>query len=311
MARQKGDPELSEDPISRPVANRAAASLIKRPGAFFWRVFKAFRRNQGILLAGAVAYYGLLSIVPLLALLLVGLSHFMDEQALLATLQAHLAFVVPIQAEALTEQIAHFLEYRGLVGWIGIAVLLFFSTLAFTVLENAMSVIFFHRVTIHRRHFLVSAAIPFAFIFLLGIGVLVVTIVSGALHNLDDAQITLLGHTWVLDGTSSVGLYLLGVLGLVLLLTSLYLIMPVGPIAPYHALVGGLTATLLWEIIRHILVWYFTSLSLVNLVYGSFATAIVFLLCFEFAALILLFGAQVIAEFERCVSADGAAFTTE
>ena len=120
-----------------------------------------------------------------------------------------------------------------------------------------------------------------------------------------------MGHTWALDGTSSVGLYLLGVLGLVLLLTSLYLIMPVGPIAPYHALVGGLTATLLWEIIRHILVWYFTSLSLVNLVYGSFATAIVFLLSFEFAALILLFGAQVIAEFERSVSADGAAFTTE
>ncbi|WP_342748414.1 YhjD/YihY/BrkB family envelope integrity protein [Solemya velesiana gill symbiont] len=56
---------------------------------------------------------------------------------------------------------------------------------------------------------------------------------------------------------------------------------------------------MLWEITRHVLVWYFSTLSQVNLVYGSFATAIVALLSFEAASLILLFGAQVIAEFER------------
>jgi hypothetical protein len=36
----------------------------------------------------------------------------------------------------------------------------FFQALAFTVLENAMSVIFFHRVKIKRRNFLVSAVMP-------------------------------------------------------------------------------------------------------------------------------------------------------
>lgn len=62
---------------------------------------------------------------------------------------------------------------------------------------------------------------------------------------------------------------------------------------------GGVTAAVLWEITRHALVWYFTSLSLVNVIYGSLASAVVALLSFEAAALILLFGAQVIAEFER------------
>jgi uncharacterized BrkB/YihY/UPF0761 family membrane protein len=56
----------------------------------------------------------------------------------------------------------------------------------------------------------------------------------------------------------------------------------------------------LWELSRHVLVWYFTTLSFVNIVYGSFATAVVVLLSFEVAAIILLLGAQVIAEFERC-----------
>lgn len=287
-----------------------AAFLLKRPGRFLWRVLRGFQRNQGVLLSGAVAYYGLLSIVPLLALLLVGLSHFIPEEALLASVHTHLNFILPISADALTDQIAAFLEYRKVIGWVGISILIFFATMAFTVLENAMSVIFFHRVNIHRRHFLISALIPFAFIVMLGLGVVVVTLVSGALQGLDQEQVTLFGYTWVLDGASGLLLYLLGVLGLILLMTSLYFVMPVGRIAFRHALIGGLTAAILWEIVRHILVWYFTSLSLVNLVYGSLATAIVVLLSFEFAALILLFGAQVIAEFERCVSEDESGFNT-
>ena len=47
------------------------------------------------------------------------------------------------------------------------------------------------------------------------------------------------------------------------------------------------------------LVWYYSTLSMVNLIYGSFATAVVALLIAEVAALILLLGAQVIAELER------------
>ncbi len=294
----------------RGASGPAVIAPLRKLGQFLWRVLKGFKRNQGVLLSGAVAYYGLLSIVPLLALLLIGLSHFMAEQALLASVQTHLEFILPIKADAMTTQIGAFLEHRNLIGWIGTAVLIFFATMAFTVLENAMSVIFFHRVTIHRRHFFVSALIPFIFIALVGIGVVVVTLVSGALQGLDAEQVTLFGYTWQLDGASGVVLYLLGVVGLILLMTSLYLVMPVGGINIRHALLGGLTAAILWEIMRHILVWYFTRLSLVSLVYGSLATAIVVLLSFEFAALILLLGAQVIAEFERGVSADGDGFNT-
>jgi uncharacterized BrkB/YihY/UPF0761 family membrane protein len=63
-------------------------------------------------------------------------------------------------------------------------------------------------------------------------------------------------------------------------------------------LIGGITATVLWEITRHLLVWYYSTLSMVNLIYGSFATAVVALLIADFASSILLFGAQVIAELE-------------
>lgn len=63
-----------------------------------------------------------------------------------------------------------------------------------------------------------------------------------------------------------------------------------------RALIGGIAATILWEITRRALVWYYSVISMVNLIYGSFATAVVALLSTEAVALILLLGAQVIAE---------------
>jgi YihY family inner membrane protein len=276
--------------------------ILQRPGKFLWRVLVGFKRNQGLLLAGAVAYYTLLSIIPMLALILVGLSHFIEEEQLYNTILSNLKLVIPAHAESVTGQVWGFLARRQLVGIIGILFMLFFSSMAFTVLENAMAIIFSHRARKHRRHFLISAIIPYAYIFLLGIAILIITIVAGALGALSDKHLILLGWNLSLEGTSRLMLYLSGMAGMVIMLTSLYLVMPVGRIPIRYALAGGVTAAILWEIIRHILVWYYSSISLVNVIYGSLATAVVALLSIEIAVIILLLGAQVIAEFEHSIN---------
>ena len=135
--------------------------LLLRSGWYFGRrTLRSFRANQGLLLAGAVAYYALLSIVPLLILTVIALSHFIDQGELLRTLGRYLEWLVPGQSAAIVTELAGFLARREVMGWVLLVSMLFFSSLAFTVLENAMSVIFFHRVAIRRRHFLVSALIP-------------------------------------------------------------------------------------------------------------------------------------------------------
>ncbi|MFO7593983.1 MAG: YihY/virulence factor BrkB family protein [Pseudomonadota bacterium] len=273
--------------------------ILNDPLVFVARVLRGFRANQGFLLAGAVAYHTLLSLVPMLALILVVLSQIIEPSLLLETTGHYLNLVAPGQAEALTRQIAVFLSDWKIIGVVGVLVLLFFSSLAFSVLENAMSVIFYHRVRVKRRHFAISAAIPFLYILSLAIGMLLISLASGTLHRLDSQTINLLGHSWSLGQPAALLLYLLGVVGEVLMLTSLYLVMPVGRLALKHALFGGIIATLLWEITRHVLLWYFSTLSLVNVIYGTFATTIIALLSLEAAAVILLLGAQVIAEYER------------
>jgi len=211
---------------------------------------------------------------------------------------------VPGQSEAIVAEVGNFLEHRDLVGWALVLVMLFFSSLAFTVLENAMSVIFLHRVAVRRRHFLVSAILPYCYILSLGVGALVMTLVAGSLQVIGEESVLLFGTEWSLQGLSGVLLYLLGLSGEVLMLTSIYLVMPVGRLSWAHALIGGLTATLLWEIARHVLVWYFSTLSQVNVVYGSMTTAIVVMFSLEIGATLLLFGAQVISEFERVARGD-------
>jgi YihY family inner membrane protein len=267
--------------------------------SFLLRVLRGFKRNQGLLLSGAIAYYTLLSIVPMSILGLIGLSDFIEEEQLFHTLSTYLEMVIPGYAATLTEQVRVFLEHRKVISIIGFLVLLFFSSIAFTVLENAMSVIFVHRVRIKRRHFLISTIIPYVYIFVLGLGILLVSFITGAIETLEKRQLIIFGWRLSLEGTSGVALYILGIIGEVLLLTSLYLVMPVVHITFRRALIGGIAATILWEITRRVLVWYYSVISMVNLIYGSLATAVVALLSTEAVALILLLGAQVIAELER------------
>lgn len=273
--------------------------VLQNPLRFTGQVFGGFRANQGFLLAGAVAYYTLLSLVPMMALIMILLSQLVEQQLLLDTMREYLGLVAPGQASNLLAQVSSFLQNWKLVGMLGLVMLVLFSSFAFTTLENAMSVIFFHRVAIHRRHFLVSAIIPYCYILFLALGLFLVSTVSGILNSTDDQSFTLLGQTWSLDGHNQGIFYALGVTGEILLLSSLYLVMPIGKLAFHHALIGGITATLLWELTRHFMVWYFSTLSIVNVVYGTFATAVIILLSLEAAALILLFGAQVISEYER------------
>ena len=281
------------------ILDASTREVLRHPGAFAWRTLKAFRANQGLLLAGAVAYYALLSIVPLLILTVIVLSRLIDQGELLLTIGRYLEWLLPGQSRSIIKELAAFLEHQGSTGWLVLGTMVFFSSLAFTVLENAMSVIFIHRVAVRKRRFIFSVLMPYCFILSLGAGLLLVTLVAGSLQLIGQESVNILGRDWSLHGLSGALLYLLGLVGEIFVLTSVYLVMPVGRLKLSHALIGGVTAALLWEGTRHLLVWYFATLSQVNVVYGSLTTAIVVLLSLEIGATLLLLGAQVISEFER------------
>jgi membrane protein len=273
--------------------------LIIRLFSFLLQVVRGFIANKGLLLAGAVAYYTLLSIVPLSILALIVLTQFIEERQLILTLSTYLEMAIPGYAVTLTEQAQVFLEHRKVVGIIGFLVMLFFSSAAFSMLENAMSVIFSQQGKIIRRNFIISAIIPYAYIFVMGLGIVLVSFIVGAIKALESTHITILGWSLNFGGATGAALTILGLVGEVLILTSIYFVMPVVRVRLRHALIGGLTATVLWEITRRVLIWYYAAVSMVNVIYGSIAITVVALISIEVVAAILLLGAQVIVELER------------
>ena len=277
----------------------ASLHVIKHPLAFVLQTLKGFQKNQGILLAGAIAYYALLSVVPFLILTVLALSHLVERAELLETLRRYLEWLIPSQSTALLMDLNRFLENGAVLGVVLLVTMLFFSSLAFSVLEKSMLVIFSHRGILKQRHFLTSALLPYLLVFFLAVGLLVVTVVSISLEAMGTMSVDFLLWHWSLGGLSRALLYLLGVSAETVILSSIYYFIPVGRTALHHAVIGGFFTASLWEIIRHLLVWYFTAMSKASVVYGSLTTAVIALFSMEIIATLLLLGAQVISEYER------------
>lgn len=275
--------------------------ILKHPLAFLARVWRGMRRNQIFLMAGAIAYNALLSLVPFVALILLALSSFADETALLQTVKEAIEIIIPGQSDVVLLQVQGLVEGREGLGWVAIGLLIFFSASAFFVLERALERIFEHRRRIQRRHILVSVIIPYLYMLTLAVGLIGLTVLTGVISGFEERIPETLWGIHIRDAFAS-GLGFISVyLFQIALLTSFYLVMPVGRISLPASLAGGVFAATLWEIVRRILSWYLSNLSSVNVVYGSLAAVIVALLLLEVGAIILLAGAQVIAEYERFV----------
>jgi membrane protein len=257
-----------------------------------------FLRNHGLLLTAAVSHNMMLSLIPLSAVLMVVLSHFIPPSRLLETITTEVSLIAPGFAPILTEVLESFLRSRQVVGWIGLLSLFAFSSLAFRVMQDAMSIIFQRPLMPLKRKFWVSALIPYLFVVIVAVGVILITGINAIIDTQPFHSLTLFGIDLHLHQQLNALIYLTGLMGLVLLFTLSYKIMPMVKIPFRRAIVGGLTATILWELVRHLLVSYYSQISIVNVLYGSMATLVIVLLIMESIALILLLGAQVIADLQ-------------
>ena len=131
------------------------------PLGFALQVLRASNANQGMMLAGAIAYYALLALVPLLILSSIALSHWIDQSELLAALGRYLEWLLPSQSKAVLMDVNVLLDNRVTIGALLLVTMLFFSSLAIGILEKAMGQIFAHRGLVFKRHRRVSALWPY------------------------------------------------------------------------------------------------------------------------------------------------------
>ncbi|WP_242342853.1 YihY/virulence factor BrkB family protein [Anaeromyxobacter terrae] len=270
---------------------------------FAGRTLRAFSRNRGILLAGGVGYNALLSLVPFLTLVVAALSLFFDEARILDILRPELTALVPQHADAVLQAAQAFLHTEASTRALSVLAMLFFSSIAFRMLEQAVAAIFHTSSPTAHRSFWVSALLPYLFMLVLMVALLCVTLLTAGLDALDEHQLRMFGLQRPLASGIKLLLRLSGFLGLVVLFGGIYRVLPVVRISARRAFIGGLAAAVLWRLTALFVVYFFANISMVNVLYGSLASVVVVLLSLEIVFVILLLGAQVIAELEASSAA--------
>lgn len=251
----------------------------------------ALRPETGII-AAAIAYYALFSLFPL-TLLSVAIASFslgpaMDQQLVVRQLE----FIAPALGQLLGENIDQIIRARGpitgaaLLGLIWAASAVFY-TLSLTL--NEMWGIKRRRPGWKRR----------------GLALLFVLAVVGPALFLTSLGGSLLANLrpWLPDSVTalagSVGLALAIVLDIASFMV-LYTLLPHGAAGWREILPGALAAGLLWEVAKKAFLFFVaTYISVSNLIYGSVAAIMAFLLWAYFSGLIFLFGAFVSVAYHR------------
>jgi YihY family inner membrane protein len=286
-----------------PIVPRVPGVLLGRLLRFAARVVRSFLANRGLLLAGGVGYNALLSLVPFLAVVVSLLSLAFDEEQILAVLRAEVGELVPEYADTIVGAARAFIEAGGPTGAFSALALVFFSSIAFRMLEEAVAAIFHTSVGGARRRAWVSALLPYALIVLAVAALFALTVATYVLDALGERSVTIFGVGRSLATPVAWVLGVLNFVGLVVVFSAIYHVLPVVRISVRRAFVGGLTAAVLWRGVAAFLAWFFTNRSMANVIYGSLATAVITLLYLEIASIILLVGAQVIAELQASAAA--------
>jgi len=285
LARAVGLPE--------PWAQKAAPFLRKRALRVLMLVVIRFTRHRDSQMAAAIAFYGFLSIFPLLLLLAVLASHFLaTEQVQMAVMQLTNRYL-PAAADVVLDNIKLLSAQRQSMSLFAVVGLLWaasgvFSTLIIAIRrawnEADMPVFWLQR--------LFSMVIVIVVI-LLFFAVMTFGTVFHVLTDVYLPYVPLIGAQLgrILRWSSGLVPPLLNLF----LFWALYKSVPSERVLGRSALAGALMAALGIELLRWGFIWYIGHMARYGLVYGSVSAIVVILIWSYLVALVILVGAELAA----------------
>ncbi|MGF1611235.1 MAG: YihY family inner membrane protein [Kiloniellales bacterium] len=238
--------------------------------------------------AAGLGYVSLLSLVPLLAIALGVLSAFPAFDSIRAQLQALiLENFIPETGEAVTNRLTGFIANASRATGPGVLAFAIIALLLLNNIDAALNQIW--RVPDPRSlalRFLVYWALLSLGPLLLGASL---SVSSYAFAMVQYAAATAY-TSWLLEFARLISIAL-STLGFALL----YYVVPNRPVHPGHALLGGLVAALLFELLKAGFGAYVRSFTSYEAIYGALAAVPVFLLWMYLSWVVVLLGAEVAA----------------
>jgi len=256
--------------------------------AYLRYVLSRFAADQCTQRAGALTYTTLLALVPLLAISFTVFAAFPVYEGMRGQLQTFIfENFVPQVGPVVLEHLEQFVAKTGRLTAIGIAFLFVTSVMLLSTISSTCNAIWRVRQT---RNLLVRLPVYW---FILTAG----TVLLGASMYISGYLFTMARATGVEEYTGPLT-RLAGVVPVllqILALTLLYIFTPNFPVRWRDALVGGITAGLLLELLKKGFAWYVTSFPTYQTIYGAMATIPIFLIWMYVLWNVVLYGAEMAA----------------
>ncbi len=229
--------------------------------------------------AAAIAYYGILSLFPMLLFLIYLGSQFLESEEARIALNKGLVQVLPAAAETVQDIVNQTVTIRGSIGLIGGIGLLWSASTLFNALTKSLNKIWGAPPRPFWRRRIIAA------VSVLSIGLLfVVSVTLSAL-----AVIPSTGDGTVISQWLN---FTVGMITTILLFWLVYHLIPNTPEDSRATLGGGVLAAILWQAAKTIFAVYLASgLTNYGAIYGSLASVIALILWVYISALILFIGA--------------------
>lgn len=264
------------------------SSKLRQLGRFLAHLFRRFNQDRCLQMASSLTFTTLLALVPLVTIVLTLLSAFPVFSGLGEQIHAFLlANMLPDKAgKVVSGYIEQFTGRAGRLTALGTAFLAVTAFLMMFTIEHAFNSIW--RVSrprpVAQRILVYWAALSLGPV-LIGASLSITSYLVGASLGLT--------RETPLAGTAILWLVPFGLTWAAF--TLLYYVVPNRAVNPRHALVGGLVAAFVFELMKRSFAFYVAQIPTYTLVYGAFAVIPIFLLWIYFSWVVIEIGALISA----------------
>ncbi|HEX9945683.1 MAG TPA: YhjD/YihY/BrkB family envelope integrity protein [Thermoanaerobaculia bacterium] len=245
---------------------------------YFHLAFRQSYEDSILLTASALAFVTVLSLIPLLtAFSFVGTRVFSQypQRSLEVFVQ-----ILPYSDKSVVDKIAEFLDQAETIHGFGVVVFFATTLLLFSTVEESLNKIW----NVSRRRPFRVRLLSFALLLFWGPMLVGATFSSLIMLRQSPALRRVFQESLLLN--------VLPFAAAVVGLTTLYWVVPYTTVRLRNALAGGLLAGILLEMLRQGFGSYVELFRNVNVVYGSFAFALLFMVSIELTWTIILFGSE-------------------
>ena len=276
---------------------RSASDIARLTGISFWRGFLGFYNSDDLTYAASIAYYGLLSLFPIL---LLGFALLGSATADIASRNAVLSFVLqyfPSQFDFITRQLDEFRSHSVSLGVAGTIALIWGAVGVFGAISTSVN---YAWGVDKQRSFWKHKLYSFLMLAMAELVLLVALLLVSATEIAGASWFAgVIAHFPGLVVLRSFTIRYATTLLFILVVGLVYYFVPNAKVRFRDVWIGALVTGLLWKGALEAFSWYVRDMSRFTRVNGSIAAVVVFLVWAYVQAVILLFGVEFTAAYAR------------